>query len=44
MLIWQCADIITLKIAVLNFISLGHPFELLHMCVCIYISPDNGDL
>lgn len=35
MLIRQCADIITVKIAILNFISLEYPFELLYMCVYI---------
>lgn len=43
MLIWQCADIITLKIAILNVISLGYPFELLYMCIYKIISPDDED-
>lgn len=47
MLIWQCADIITLKIVLLEFISLEYPFELLYMCIYIYayiiVSPDDVD-
>lgn len=43
MLIWQYADIITLKIAILHFISLGYTFELLYLCIYIIISLDDED-